>query len=59
MIRHDAPTAPGSSGGAILNASLKLVGLNFAGATTNSGSFLYGLAIPAQRIHEYLAMNPY
>ncbi len=55
VIWHDAAMAHGSSGGALLNDSLELVGVNFAIAMDGStGEYLYGFAIPASHIKAFL-----
>lgn len=54
VIRHDAPTAPGSSGGALLDLDFNLVGINFAGSQTSNGEFINGYSIPAETIMKYL-----
>ena len=53
VIIHSAPIFSGSSGGALLNTSLKLVGVNYAGCSEKD-EFLYGCAIPIEKIIEYL-----
>ena len=53
IIFHSALIDHGSSGGPLLNASGKLVGLNFAGFESNH----YGCAIPLSKINEF--MNTY
>lgn len=56
VIKHDAPMNNGSSGGALLNSELKIVGINFA-ASSEGGEFAYGYAVPAQKIREFLSKN--
>lgn len=53
VIWHTAYSSQGSSGGALLGADLELLGVNFATATSE-GEFAYGLAIPAEKILEFL-----
>ena len=48
VIKHSAYINNGSSGGPLLNADLKIVGINYAGATNTS----YGLAIPLSKVKE-------
>ena len=57
VIWHTADIAEGSSGGALLNLDLELIGLNFAAATTEGGEFAYGYAIPADKILEFINEN--
>ena len=52
---HDTPTANGSSGGAVFDYSLEVVGINFASNTNDDGDFVYGVFIPISRVREYLA----
>jgi len=54
VIKHSAPLDHGSSGGALYNTNLELVGINYAGATDTDGSYLYGGAIPINKINEFL-----
>ncbi|MBR5144499.1 MAG: trypsin-like peptidase domain-containing protein [Clostridia bacterium] len=51
VIRHDAGTKGGSSGGPLLNSDLKVIGVNYAG---QSGGGPRGYAIPAERVWEFL-----
>ena len=52
VMRHTAYTGGGSSGGAIMNSELKLVGIHYAG---NSGdTFERGYAIPISKVNEFL-----
>ena len=55
VILHDAIIDHGSSGGPLLNASGKLVGLNFAGYS----EYGYGCAIPVSRITEFMYQYVY
>lgn len=54
VITHNAPVAPGSSGGALLDLNLNLIGINFARRSDSSGEFIYGYSIPAETIRTYL-----
>lgn len=54
VILHSANTAKGSSGCAILNANLNIVAIHFAGAENENGEFLYGAAIPLDKIKEFM-----
>ncbi len=52
-IRHTAFTARGSSGGALLNTKLELIGIHYAGQdTTNFSDVCF--AVPIEKILEYL-----
>lgn len=54
VIEHNSPSTNGSSGGAILNTSLQLVGLQFAGKKDYNGNFISGFGIPITKINEFL-----
>ena len=53
VLFHSAPIDNGSSGGALFNESLKLVGINFA-ATESGGAFKAGLAVSSDKAREFL-----
>lgn len=57
VVWHSAPMWGGGSGSVLLNMDMELVGINFAVATDNSGAFIYGFAISATKVHEYLKNN--
>ena len=60
VINHSAPINSGSSGGALLDTNLNLVGLNFASSTSiDSNEFLYSHAIPLNKIKEFLSKISY
>lgn len=54
VIWHSAPMNNGSSGGALISPSHKIVGINYA-AASNDGRFVYGLTIPVSRVLEFLS----
>lgn len=54
VIWHSAPMDNGSSGGALINPSHKIVGINYA-AASSEGKFVYGLTIPVSRVLEFLS----
>ena len=54
VMRHNANTSSGSSGGAILDVNLNLVGIHYAGATDSNGNFVYGSAIPTDKVNKFL-----
>lgn len=56
VVCHTAITHQGSSGGMLVDKNLRIVGVNYAGATDEtSGKFYEGYAIPAEKIREFLA----
>lgn len=56
VLYHTAPISSGSSGGAVVNAALEVVALNYAGIYEEEGGALkYSLAIPVTQIREFLA----
>lgn len=55
VIVHNAPLDHGSSGGALLNTSGYLVGINFAGY--NEGT--YGCSIPISKVMEFMNLYVY
>ena len=58
VLYHTAPIASGSSGGAVVNCAGELVAVNFAGAYSEEGEYRAGLAIPIERVLEYLRTIP-
>ncbi len=56
MIQTDAAVNPGNSGGALLNSSGELIGVNTALFNPNAGSFAgLGFAVPSNLLSEALA----
>ena len=52
---NSAPIDSGSSGGALLDSNLRLVGVNFASAVDPStGNFKYSYTIPIDRVREFI-----
>ena len=61
VIFHDAPIDNGSSGGALFDEKLRLIGINFA-ATQRDNTFKLGLAVSADKVREFLGkteLKPY
>lgn len=54
-IIHNAFIANGSSGGALYNYELELIGLNYAGSESDEGKFIQGCAIPIGIIIEFIS----
>lgn len=54
---HDAPTNRGSSGGAVFNTAMQIVGINFGGNTYADGSFTAGTFVPLDKVLEFLDAN--
>ena len=55
VINHSAFINSGSSGGALFDTNLHLIGVNFASSTSiDDGSFMYSHAIPLNRVLEFL-----
>lgn len=54
ILRHSAYINIGSSGSALLNENLEIVGINLGGSENIFRNFLYGMAIPSEDINEFL-----
>ena len=52
VFAHNAEVRRGSSGGALINSDLELVGINFAGK--GGDDFSLGYAIPIEKVHEFI-----
>ena len=58
VIYHNAPINTGSSGGALINDKLEIVGINYAILFNEiDNSFRFGCAIPVEKIREFLNNN--
>ena len=57
VLWHTADVDHGSSGGALLSIDFKLLGVNYATSTKESGEFAYGFAIPTEKVAEFLSEN--
>lgn len=53
-IQHNAYIAPGSSGSAVLNENMEIVGINIGGATDFMGRYRYSAMIPLRQIKLFL-----
>lgn len=54
VIRHNAYVAPGSSGSAVLNEDMKIVGINIGGTTDGFGRYKYGVMIPGEVVGKFV-----
>lgn len=54
VMKHNAYEAPGSSGSAVYNESMELVGINISGGRDVFGRFRHGVMIPVDQITECL-----
>lgn len=50
VLKHSAYVTPGSSGGAVINDKMNLVGINIGGGTDFLGRFKYGVLIPCDQV---------
>ncbi len=58
VIWHDAPIDHGSSGGVLLGEDLRIIGINYAvGTSASSNEFICGLAVPTEKVLEFLDNN--
>lgn len=55
VLRHNAYSNNGSSGGPVLSADLKVVGVQYAGSAEGNS----GYAIPAEKVYEFLKKYVY
>lgn len=55
VIAHNSPIDHGNSGGAILDTSLNLVGINFAGFQGENENFVNGYGIPIEIVRKFLS----
>lgn len=53
-IQHNAYTAPGSSGSAVLNENMEIVGINIGGASNFMGRYRYSAMIPSRQVRRFL-----
>lgn len=56
---HNAYIAPGSSGSAVLNEEMRIVGINIGGGTDFMNRFKYGAIIPCELIHKFFQKNSF
>jgi len=53
-MKHSAPTESGSSGGAILDLSLNICAIHYAGSVDDESNYVAGYAVQATKICEFL-----
>lgn len=53
VLQHDAYINSGSSGGALLDAKLNIIGINYAGAIDEEGNNVSSYAIPVEKVYEF------
>lgn len=53
VLQHDAYINSGSSGGALLDARLNIIGINYAGALDDDGKTVASYAIPVEKVYEF------
>lgn len=54
IVKHSAYINKGSSGSAVMNKDLEVVGINLGGGTDIFGNFRYGMAMPSDKINDFL-----
>ncbi len=47
----------GSSGGALINADLKIIGINYAAGKNTNGNIVYSFTVPGHKVVEFLNKN--
>ncbi len=58
-LHHNGYINKGSSGGALLDCNLKIIGINYAGAELEEGKDPNSYSIPAEKILEYFTLVGY
>lgn len=53
-LKHNAFVAHGSSGSAVLNEDMEIVGINIGGGEDMGHRFMYGAMVPCELINEFL-----
>lgn len=56
---HTSYINNGSSGGPLFNEFGEVVGVNYAGSTTQNSGFVWGAAVPLDKVHEFLNNSGY
>lgn len=55
VLKHDAYINSGSSGGALLDARLNVIGINYAGALDDDGTYLASFTIPVEKVYDFFS----
>jgi S1-C subfamily serine protease len=55
IVKHSAYINKGSSGSVVMNKDLEIVGINLGGGTNIFGYFGYGMAMPSDKINDFVA----
>ncbi len=53
VLEHDAYINSGSSGGALLDKNLNIIGINYAGSIDDDGNSVASYAIPVEKVYEF------
>lgn len=56
VLSHDAYINSGSSGGALLDSHLNIIGINYAGTIDQQGNNLASYAIPVEKVYEFFEL---
>lgn len=59
VLQHDAYINNGSSGGALLDSKLNVIGINYAGTESEDGKNTSSYAIPVEKVYEYFGVVGY
>ena len=58
-FKHNAYIDSGSSGSAVLNKNMNIIGINIGGGTNVFNKFVYGAMVPCELIWDFLAENDF
>lgn len=56
---HTSYINNGSSGGPLFNECGEVIGVNYAGSTTHNSGFIWGAAVPLNKVQEFLINSEY
>jgi S1-C subfamily serine protease len=54
IIKHTSVLSEGSSGSALLNENMEIVGINLGGGENIFRQYIYGMAMPSDQIRAFL-----